>query len=299
MMFTRLQLVLGLVVVVLLAVGIVRRYLPVAATLPQESAVAESSEREGEQDFLELDPSDFDDATSASITNEWWPLKPGTRWIHEGFSVEDGERTRHMVVETVTDLTKEINGVKAAVNLEEDYSDGKLIEREIAFHAQDNDGNVWHLGQLRETYDEAEFVGGRVWFVGQPSGAKAGIRMWADPRLGDSASQGYAPAPFNWTDSGRVSQVGQHTTVVAGEYDDVIVVEEWDAETPPGVFQTKYYARGVGIVRIGFTGEDPEQEEMELVKLEQLAGPALTEAREAALAIEERAYVYGLTKPAE
>lgn len=78
-----------------------------------------------------------------------------------------------------------------------------------------------------------------------------------------------------------------------------MVIEEWDAETPKGVFQLKYYARDVGIVRIGFRGDDPEKEEMDLVKDEQLGPEALAEARAKALKVEERAYVYGRTPPSE
>ncbi len=252
---------------------------------------------EGAKDHLELDPANFDDSTN--IDNKWWPLKPGSMHVYDGFSVEDGEQIRHSVVETVTDLTKVINGVKTVVLLEEDYIDGKLEEREIAFHAQDKEGNVWHLGQLRETYDEKEFVGGRVWHVGQPKGAKAGVRMWADPQVGMAISQGFAPPPFHWTDHGRVAQMGQTTKVATGGYENVLVVEEWDEETEEGVFQTKLYAPGVGMVRIGFRGPDPEQEEMELVKAEQLDEAGMAKARARALAVEERAYMYSHTTPAE
>jgi len=262
------------------------------------AAVATVGDEDQEKKYLELDPANFDRSTT--IDNEWLPLKPGTQSVYEGFNVEDGEKIPHSVVDTVTDLTKVINGVRTVVSVEEDYSEGKLIEREIAFHAQDNDGNVWHLGQLRETYDDVEFVGGRVWLVGHLKGAKAGIRMLAKPRLGTPGySQGYAPPPFNWTDRGRVYQMGQKTKVPTGSYDDVLVIEEWDAETPKGVFQLKYHARGVGIVRIGFRGPDPEKEEMELVKHVQLAPEALAKVRAEALRIEERAYMYCSTPPAE
>jgi len=250
------------------------------------------------QDFLEIDPNNFDNSTV--IDNEWWPLTPGTRLVYEGFTVENGEKVPHSVEDTVTDLTKVINGVRTLVSLEKDFSDGEMIETEIVFHAQDNDGNVWHLGQLRETYDEVEFVGGRVWFVGVPEGAKAGIRMQADPQLGTpSYSQGFAPVPFAWTDRARVYQMGQKTTVATGSYDDVMVIQEADQETEPGVFQLKYYARGVGVVRIGFLGDDPEQEEMELVEITKLSPEELAEARAEALAVEQRAYMYSLTSPAE
>lgn len=270
-----------------------------AAQAPDDQEADMAGSEMMENEFEELDPTNFDDSTH--IDNEWWPLKPGTRLVYEGVSIQDGEEVPHRIVDTVTDLTKVISGVRTVVSLEEDYSDDQLIEQEIAFHAQDNDGNVWHFGQLREVYDENEFVGGRVWLVGLPEGAKAGIRMQAQPEPGTPGySQGYAPDPFNWTDRARVYQVGQETEVPTGSYDDVMVIEEWDAETPEGVFQLKYYARGVGVVRIGFRGPDPEQEEMELVEIVELDPEALAAAREQALQIEARAYMYAInTPPAE
>ena len=55
---------------------------------------------------------------------------------------------------TVTDLTKEINGVRTVVLWDRDINAGKLLEGELALWAQDDDGNVWLLGEYPEEYDE-------------------------------------------------------------------------------------------------------------------------------------------------
>jgi hypothetical protein len=259
--------------------------------------VARASAQERAKDLLDVNPKNFENPTV--IDNKWWPLKPGSRHVYDGFSLEDGEPVRHSIVETVTDLTKVIGDIRTLITLEEDYSEGKLVELEIAFHAQDNEGNVWHLGQLSEVYEDNVLVGGRVWHYDMPKGAKAGIRMWGKPELGATASQGFAPPPFNWTDRGRICKMGEKTNVAAGNFDNVVVVEEWDEETPAGVFQTKYYAPEVGLVRIGFSGPDPEQEEVELIKHDHLDEAGLAKARAKALGVEERAYMYARTKPAE
>jgi len=248
-------------------------------------------------DLLDLDPGNFDRSTV--IDNEWWPLTPATQLVYEGFTVENGEQIPHRIVFTVTDLTKEIEGVRAVVVFDRDYTDDVLEEAELAFFAQDNERNVWHLGQYRETYDAVEFVGGRVWLVGYTEGARAGIMMPADPQPGaPSYSQGYAPPPFNWTDRARVDAVGEQTSVPYGDYDDVLVLEEYNQEEP-AAFQLKYYARDVGNVRVGWRGDDSHQEELELVEVIHLEGDALEEVRREALALEDRAYVYGRTPAAE
>jgi hypothetical protein len=249
------------------------------------------------EDLLHIDPNNFDDPTN--IDNEWWTLKPGTQYIFEGFDVVDGEKTFHRIIFTVTDLTKVINGVRTLVIFDRDYSEERLEESELTYFAQDNDGNVWHLGQYRETYDATEFVGGRIWAVGALEGAKAGIMMPADPQMGmPSYSEGYAPPPFNWTDRARVYQMGQKITTSLGSYEDVLVIEEYNQEEP-GAFQLKYYARGVGNIRIGWRGDDTNQEEMELVEVVQLDSDALDKIRTEALELEKRAYIYAQTPPAE
>jgi len=248
--------------------------------------------------LLDIDPSSFSNPTD--IDNEWWPLKPGMQYVYEGYTVEDdGEKLPHRIVATVTDLTKVINGVRTVVLYDLDIKDDQLEEAELAFKAQDDEGNVWHLGEYTEVYSGDEFVGGKMWAVGHLKGARAGIQMKATPKLGEpSYSQGLAPPPYNWTDRGRVAKMGQKTTTASGKYEDVLVTEEFNNEEP-GAIQLKYYARGVGNVRIGWAGEDKIKETMELVKVIKLDGKALAKARAAAMQLETRAYVYGLTPPAE
>lgn len=238
---------------------------------------------------------------SATIDNEWWPLKPGTQMTFEGSAFEEGERIRRRVVFTVTDLTKVIAGVRVLVGWDRDYNDNELSESELIFLAQDKEGNVWHLGEYVEHYEEGgHFAGGRLWLVGYLEGAKAGIQMTASPKLGAPPySQGFAPPPWDWDDNARVYQVGQKTCIRLGCYSDVLVIEEFEPAIP-GISQLKYYARGVGSVRIGWLGEeDEERETMELVKLVTLSPEALAQTRASVLEHEGRAYMYGLTPPAE
>ncbi|HKZ92763.1 MAG TPA: hypothetical protein VJZ50_11540 [Candidatus Limnocylindrales bacterium] len=258
------------------------------------TGVAPAAAQDG---LLVLDPADFD-PDSHVIDHEHLPFSPGTRLVLRGSAFQDGERIRRRVETTVTDLTKEIGGVRAAVILEKDYNDGELVEVELAFRAQDRQGNVWHLGEYTETWEGEDLVGGQAWMVGNPEGAQAGILMPARPRRSaPDFSQGYAPAPYNWADRGRVVLVGGKTAVPAGDFDDVVIVEEWDA-ADPSAFQLKYYAPGVGNVRVGWRGEDEERETLQLLKLERLDADALAAVRDEALALEARAYVYGMTAPA-
>jgi hypothetical protein len=247
-----------------------------------------------------FDPDNFDRSTN--IDNPWFPLRPGTQFVYEGVTEEDGERIPHRVVFTVTDLTKVIEGVRTVVTWDRDYSDGKLEETELALFAQDNDGTVWHLGQYPEVWEDGKFVEAPAWIAGL-QGARAGITIKAQPRLGGSSyCQGWGPA-VSWTDRAQVGQVGQKTCVRFGCYQDVLVTEEFSREEP-NAFQLKYYAPAVGNVRVGWKGADATKETLELVDVVRLSPEALAEVREEALKLEKRGYeiskdVYAHTPPAE
>jgi hypothetical protein len=245
-----------------------------------------------------FDQNNFDRSTN--IDNKWFPMQPGVQSTYKGFAMEDKKRVPVRVVQTVTDLTKVINGVRTVVVWDIDYKEGKVQESEIIFFAQDKDGNVWLLGELRETYDDVEFVGGRAWLAGI-NGASAGIMMKADPRPGTpSYSQGYAPPPFNWADRGAVEQVGQKVCIPAGCYNDVLVIAESSKHEKPDARQVKYYAPGVGYIKVGWRGKGEKlRETLELTETVKLTPDALAKASATALEIEKRAYAYGRTPPAE
>ncbi len=235
-----------------------------------------------------------------AVDNPWMPLTPGKQLVYEGSVIEEGRRIPHRLVYTVTDMVKEINGVPVVVILDKDLSRGRLEELELTFFAQDDDGNVWHLGQIREAYEpeDGTFIGMQAWMVGHLAGAHAGIMMKANPAIGEpSYSEGYAPPPFNWTDRARVKSVTESTQVPAGNFSPALLIEEFDQDYPNAV-QLKYYGRGVGTVRVGFTGNDQTQEEVELVRIVNLNAEEMATARAEVAALEERAYVYASTRPA-
>jgi hypothetical protein len=241
--------------------------------------------------------------TPTDISNNWMPMKPGTRWIYEGVAVEDdGKVVPHRIESTVTDLVKSIAGIRTVVTYDVDYSDNELVEAELAFCAQDDEGNVWRFGEYPEEYEDGKFVKAPAWIHGF-EGARAGIMMQAAPRLGTpSYSQGWGPA-VGWRDRAATYRMGERTSVPAGSYEDVLVIKE-TARGETDAQQLKYYAPGVGNVRVGWTGDGRKAKEvLELVKVERLDAKALAEIREKALALEKSAYrhsrnVYARTKPA-
>jgi hypothetical protein len=239
-----------------------------------------------EEDF---ERAKFDDPTH--IDNKWLPLRPGTQFVYEGSAIvdEEGRQTRR-VVTTVTDLSKVIDGVRTLVILETDYTAGQLSEPELAFFAQDNTGNVWLVGEYPEEYEDGEFDKAPAWISGQ-KGARAGITMKAEPQLGTpDYAQGFAPPPVDFTDRARVYKTHQKSCTPVECYQNVLVTEEFNPNEP-GASQLKYYASGVGNVRVGWRGEKEEEKEtLELVELNHLDPEALAKVRSKALQMDGRAY---------
>lgn len=233
------------------------------------------------------------------IDHKYLPLAPGTRLVLDGVTLEEDEQIPHQIIYTVSDLTKTIAGIETVVSWILDYSDGELVEAEIAFFAQDDDGNVWQLGEYPEEYEDGEFLLAPSWIHGI-EGSLAGIRMPADPQPGtDSYAQGWGPA-VGWDDRGKVFEVGTETCVETGCYDDVLIVDEFSLEEPT-FFQVKYYAAGVGNVQVGWKGNDPEGELLELVELLTLDEAEMAEVRAEVLALDTIAYerneAYAATEP--
>ena len=230
------------------------------------------------------------------IDNKWMPLKPGMQFNYEGVTVDDeGKRVPWGVIQIVTDLVKNINGIDTVVIWDRDYQNGRLEESELYWRAQDDQGNVWHFGEVKEVYDEDnKLIGAKTWMEGR-LGARAGIMILGAPAAGTpSISQGLALGVYKWDDRFQVRKVGEKVTVPAGAFENVLVVEEWSKpELAKGALQLKYYAPGIGYVSVGWAGNDPTKETLELVKMTQLDAQEMDRVRAEVLALENRSYLYG------
>jgi hypothetical protein len=243
------------------------------------------------------------DARSTTIDNPWLPMKPGTRYVYEGTTVEDnGKVVPHRLELNITDLVKVVDGVRTLISYDLDYSNGKLAEAELALFAQDKDGNVWHLGQYPEEYEKGKITKAPAWIHGF-AGARAGIMMKAEPKLGaPSYSQGWGPA-VDWTDRGQTHEMGKTAKVKAGTFKDVMVIKE-TARSEVNAQQFKWYAKGTGNIKVTFGGDDKTRETLDLVRVEKMTPQQLAAVRAKALKLEKSAMTHGkdtyaLLPPAE
>jgi hypothetical protein len=143
---TRFRLSLILVIALTLLLGGVTA----AGAHPPQVAPSEPGEQDDCSPFTEFNAENFNDSTD--IDNTFLPLKPGTRRVYTGTANRTGEALEHTVTFTVTDVTKVIDGVPTIAVHDTDENAGELVEEELAFWAQDDEGNVWNLGEYPEEF---------------------------------------------------------------------------------------------------------------------------------------------------
>jgi hypothetical protein len=247
------------------------------------------------------------------IDNPMLPLTPGIRTILDGTVNNDqGQPEAHRVSFTVTDVTKVIQGVRTVVvwdvDLNQSVPGGLAQESELSFWAQDDAGNVWNMGEYPEEFPGGVFAGApSTWLAGFDE-AQPGVHMFPDPKVTTKWSlQGFAPR-IDFEDCQRVNKLNQTICIPLNQpnncttYDNVLVTEEKDAFDPASGIQTKAYAPGLGIIKIGAIG-DPLGETLELVDRQQLGADELAQVRAAVLELDRRAFQFGgpyiNTAPAE
>lgn len=269
-----------------------------ARTAPGASTTrAALTEQVTERDYPRLR---FTDPTR--IDNRWMPLAAGTQFILRGRANRGRVRLPHRVVFTVTDLTKVIDGVRTRVLWDRDFDGRQLLEGELTFHAQDDAGNVWNFGEYPEEYENGRLAGAPSTWIAGLAGAKAGVLMRSNPRPGTrSYHQGLAPA-IDFADVARVHQRGLRSCVPVGCFDDVLVTDESNP-VERGAHERKYYASGVGNIRVGAAG-GREREVLVLERVRHLGAAEMAAVRRAALRMDRRAYtvrraLYGATHPAQ
>jgi hypothetical protein len=196
-----------------------------------------------------------------------------------------------------------INGVRNVVMWDRDFNAGRIAEAELAFHAQDDDGNVWNMGEYPEEYKRGKFAGAPDSWLAGVARARAGVLIPGNPKVGaPSYFQGWAPA-IEFSDKARVFRMGRRTCVPTGCYRNVMITDEWNPLAPEDGHQRKYYAPGVGNVRVGAAG-GKERETLVLTQVRRLSPGALVHVRREALKLERRAYevrkdLFAHTPPAE
>jgi hypothetical protein len=173
-----------------------------------------------------------------TINNPYFPLAPGTRFTYKG------NLKKQPVVNTVyvTHNTPTIDGV-ATVEVRDQVSvSGTLSEDTLDWYAQDDQGNVWYLGEFATELPAGTHTGS--WTAGV-NGAQPGYVMEAAPKVGDIYCQENAPGIAQ--DAAQVLSLTASRSVPFGSYTgNVVQTKEYSLIEPHS--ENKFYEPGIGML---------------------------------------------------
>ena len=192
----------------------------------------------------------FSDPTA--ISNAYLPLTPGTV---RAYLAESPDSYETIVVE-VLDEQREVMGIATRVVRDRVFEEELLIEDTHDWFAQDDDGNVWYMGEEVDNYeydDEDELIGidhDGAWEAGLDVAdrgviALPGYQMEAAPMPGDVYHQEFYAGEAE--DMAEVLALDVAVTLGDGTMYSALRTRDF---TPlePGVDEYKSYAPGVGTI---------------------------------------------------
>jgi hypothetical protein len=203
---------------------------------------------------VRLDPGGF----TTRITNPWWPMKPGSRWVYRE---TDPEGSVQRVVVTVLAKTKLVaNGVTARVVRDVATEDGKPVEATNDYYAEDRCGNVWYLGEATTEYENGKPVSTKGSFEAGVDGAQAGVIVPARPKPGMGYRQEYLAGEAE--DRGEIVSLQEQAEVPYGHFGHGRVLMTRDLDPlEPKALEFKFYARGIGpVLAIAISGGADREE---------------------------------------
>jgi hypothetical protein len=185
-----------------------------------------------------LDPAHF----VSVIDNPYFPLPVGRKLVYTG--VKDGQSQTDTV--TVTDQTKVILGITTrVVNDVATTNNGTVLEKTFDFYAQDDQGNVWYLGEDTTAFLPNGKTDTSGSFEAGVGGAQPGIIMEANPQIPDAYRQECFAGQAE--DTAWVVATEGSLKVPFGNVRNVLTTLE-ATRIEPGAYDQKVYGPGIGIV---------------------------------------------------
>jgi hypothetical protein len=174
------------------------------------------------------------------ITNPYLPLASLKQDILENKS-ERVERTAKPEVKK----TFVIGGqtIEALAVEDTEFVGGKLAEITLDYFAQDDDGNVYYLGEDVDEYKNGKVSGhSGAWRLGKDT-QTPGVLMPAHPKVGDKFMSEDVPK-ITW-EKDEVVSISETVTVPAGTFFNCVKIKETASD---GDTEIKFYAPGVGCI---------------------------------------------------
>jgi hypothetical protein len=166
----------------------------------------------------EISPADF----TTNITNKYFALPVGKKMTYETAGPEGV--TERIEIEILPEKMQ-IEGFETVVYLDKEYKNGQLVEETRDYLAQHKNGDVWYFGEDVNNYWNGFLLHHSGSFLHGKDGAKAGIWMKADQRVGDSYRQEFYIGSAE--DMRDTVATGQTVSTKARKYTDCVKVLDW------------------------------------------------------------------------
>ena len=211
----------------------------------------------------------------STIDNPFFPFQPGGRKVFAGG--DHGTKTAAVDLYLTETKVFDWNGtpVECRILRETAFEDGELVESSDNYFAQADDGTVYYFGEVVDNYVDGVIDNhGGSWLVGGPTlpsdppetgnAPDPAVFMPADPQVGDV----FKPEDlFPIVDeTAEVVAADLDVIVPAGKYDGAISIQE-SSRLAEGT-ELKWYAPGVGVVKVRTRGETLRLESSTLVQSE-------------------------------
>lgn len=172
----------------LLILGVVLAICAAILLMYKNNDKLDTNSTNGPKTSEEYNPKIDPNAFTTEITNKYFSLKPGKKLVYEAVTDEGVER----IEITVEEGTKNIAGVDTLIYRDIVYLDDELVEDTRDYLAQEkSSGDVWYFGEDAINYENGKFKNNDGSFHHGTDGAKAGIWIKAEQKVGDSYKQEY------------------------------------------------------------------------------------------------------------
>jgi hypothetical protein len=174
-------------------------------------------------------------------TNPNFPLVPGTTF-HYRSETPQGVELEDFIV---TSTTRVVAGVTVGQVEDVVRLNGGLTEHTFDWFAEDSSGNVWYFGEFARQYENGALLGDEGSWTAGVNGAQAGIIMEANPQVGDSYGEEFAPGVAQ--DRATVLSLNEQVQVPYGSFSGCLKTRNF-SPLDRSFVEEKYYCAPAGLV---------------------------------------------------
>lgn len=182
-----------------------------------------------------INPSDF----TTEITNKYFSLPMGRKMVYEAQTSGGLERIEIEIENGI----KNIQGVDTIIYRDRVFVAGQIVEDTKDYLAQDKEGNVWYFGEEVDNYKNGKLKDHAGSFIAGVDGAKPGIWIKSNHKIGDSYRQEYYKGEAE--DIRDVVSINETVNTKLSTFTECVKMYDWTPLDPKSK-EHKYYCPKLG-----------------------------------------------------